>query len=317
MQNILHFVVFEYRQGYNIYNGICWRADTQKGTVMDAREYSETLFGRVVDFDVVAQDHAEYAKVFASGSPELEKNLLTLWDYGFETLACGNGYDERMENFSLETEQNIQSRYDTYLNASGLQKLSMKKDDYIPKYHGYVSIDAGTIDKPELFQKTVTKELKPFKELSFSVEQTHTDGKPSVVVFLSVPRNRPSTYKEVCLGSIEPEKALKISLPEKTTFDKYFKAITSAVEKYSQRTGRKKGCLLQIEARAAVQKFNKLKLENQNLKTKLAAKERRVNEQAGELVDCKLQIKNLKRLLEKPVKQVQQNITRDGTGRDR
>lgn len=62
---------------------------------MNAKEYSETLFGRVVDFNDVARDYAEYAKVFASGSTELERNLLTLWDYGFETLACGNGYDER------------------------------------------------------------------------------------------------------------------------------------------------------------------------------------------------------------------------------
>ena len=250
---------------------------------MDAREYSDTLFGRVVEFGDVAQDHAEYAKVFASGSPALERNLLSLWDYGFQTIACGNGYDERLENFSLEAEQNIQSRYDTYLNASGLQKLSMKKEDYVPKYHGYVSIDTSTVESPELFKKMVEKQLMPFrKELTYSVEQGHTDGRPSVTVFLTVERNKPSTYKEMCLGSIEPEKALKMSLPEKTTFDKYFDGITSAVERYSRKTDRKKGRLLDFEAKATIKKM-----------------------------------KDLKRLLAKPVKQMAQTITREGTERDR
>ena len=74
---------------------------------MNAKEYSDSLFGSVVDFDEVQQDYLQYAKVFACGSPALEKSLLTLWDYGFKTIACGNGYDERLENFSLESEQNL------------------------------------------------------------------------------------------------------------------------------------------------------------------------------------------------------------------
>ena len=212
---------------------------------MTAKEYSEKLFGRVVIFNDIEKDCLEYAKVFASGSPELEKTLLKLWDYGIKTFACGNGYDERLENFDLGAEQNIQSRYHDYENTTGISKLMMnlKKMDYLPTYDAYIGIDKRTIEDPDAFSKTIKNNLKQFgKELFFKIEDFENGYYPKMAIHLSVLRNKPCLYHEMCSEYTEKE-ALFASLPEKTTFDKYFNAISEAIDEYCLKIGIVKGNL--------------------------------------------------------------------------
>lgn len=205
---------------------------------MDAKTYSQTLFGRVVDFKDVAADQAEYAKVFASGSPALEKLLRNLWNRGIQTIACGNGYDERHENFSLTAEQNIQDRYDTYLNTHGLAKWVMNrhKDDYIPKHHAYVSIDAETVSNPNKFIRAIKSAMKPYrKDCHFEITRAQTAGKDAININMNIPRNQECTFHK--LRDMSFEDVLKSTLPSPTAFDKFFDAINASVVIMAKKEG--------------------------------------------------------------------------------
>ena len=68
------------------------RKENSMEKIITAKEYSNELFGKVVNNDNVNKNQEEFAAVFSEGSPALRNLLLYLWNHGIKTKACCTGH---------------------------------------------------------------------------------------------------------------------------------------------------------------------------------------------------------------------------------
>ena len=68
------------------------RKENSMEKIITAKEYSNELFGKVVNNDNVNKNQEEFAAVFSEGSPALRNLLLYLWIHGIKTKACCTGH---------------------------------------------------------------------------------------------------------------------------------------------------------------------------------------------------------------------------------
>ena len=204
---------------------------------MTPEQYSDSKFGSIVYFDVVEQDRAGFAKVFSQGSSALEALLLSVWSKGIQTFACGNDHIMIFsEKDTLSYEREVQSKYNSYVQARGLNKVLKKlhKRDFIACHNAYISFDPSTFPVVEAFGRRVMKAMKLFsKECRFHIGRPKlkaVGNKKTFGLYFSISREKEFENRDFSLMS--DDEILRTAKPPSDLFDPYFHLINQMAEEH-------------------------------------------------------------------------------------
>ena len=140
------------------------------------KDYKERDFGMVVSsLEQIKEHQADYAEIFAEGSPQLKKLLNFLWDHDIETVGCCVGHADALVTYYkfhlLKPFEEIEKEeYDVHKHS---WRYFTVKEDKVP-YFAYRPIAEEPVKKQVSNIRESLKEKLPDFDCFVDANQTQT-----------------------------------------------------------------------------------------------------------------------------------------------